>query len=249
MKLLSALLCSVLLPFAAAHAETKVNISQFTLGKTVSGTPVTAETVKGKPVIIEFWGVNCGPCLAHMPMFNALSKRYDSKGLVVIGAHCQNASDAEILEKVKSTKVKFPVTTGTSGPVQFSGIPHSCIFGPDGELLFHGHPDDKDFDKALRQAMKAADAAGVTAAGKDQDKEKPAVSGLSGAPLVPDRTWTNTDGKPLAAALLSVSNGQGKFRKKDGSLFNYPINKLSSSDQEMITEASKPKADTDAKEN
>lgn len=240
MKLLSALFLSLLLPFAA-HAEDKVNISQFTLGKTVSGSEVTAATVKGKPVLIEFWGVNCGPCLAHMPMFNSLAKRYDSKGLVVIGAHCQDASDEEILEKVKATKVKFPVTTGTSGPVQFSGIPHSCIFASDGTLLFHGHPDDKEFDKALKTAMKGATASSATAdAEKDSDSAK-GPSALGTGPLVAERTWTNAEGKPVAAALLSVSNGQGKFSRKNGTAFTYAIDKLSSSDQELIAAALEPK--------
>lgn len=237
MKLLSTFLFAILLPFTA-RAEDKINISQFRLGKTVSGTEVTAATVKGKPVVIEFWGVNCGPCLAHMPMFNSLSKRYDSKGLVVIGAHSQQASDEEILEKVKSCKIKFPVTTGAGGPVSFNTIPHSFIFAPDGALLFHGSPDDKDFDKALRQAMKDAPAAPASAGA---DKSKPVASGLSAAPLVPERTWTNAEGNPVAAALLSVSEGQGKFRRKDGSTFTYAIDKLSSSDQELITAAGEPK--------
>lgn len=242
MKLLSALFFSLLLPFAAS-AEDKVNISQFTLGKTVSGTEVTAATVKGKPVIIEFWGVNCGPCLAHMPMFNSLAKRYDSKGLVVIGAHCQDATDEEILDKVKATKVKFPVTTGTSGPVDFSGIPHSCIFGSDGTLLFHGHPDDKEFDKALKTAMKGATASTATGdAGKDSDDAAAKSSSAFGnGPLIAERTWTNAEGKPVAAALLSVTNGQGKFSRKNGSAFTYAIDKLSSSDQELISAALEPK--------
>ncbi|MES2708215.1 MAG: TlpA disulfide reductase family protein [Verrucomicrobiota bacterium] len=242
MKLLPALLFSALLPFAA-RAETKVNISQFTLGKTISGTEVTAETVKGKPVLIEFWGINCAPCLAHMPMFNALSKRYDSKGLVVIGAHSQSATDAEILEKVKSTKVKFPVTTGTHGPVQFNGIPHSLIFGADGVMLFQGSPDDKEFDRALRLAIKDA----PPSAAPETGKAKPVTSALSSGPLVPERTWTNTDGKPLAAALLSVTGGQGKFRRRDGSIFSYAIEKLSSADQEIIAGASAPKTGKNAK--
>ncbi|RYD36530.1 MAG: TlpA family protein disulfide reductase [Verrucomicrobiaceae bacterium] len=252
MKFKPALLLALLLPLTA-QAEDKVTLSQFQLGKTLSGTPVTQESLKGKPVVMEFWGVNCGPCLAHMPMFNTLAKRYDSKGLVVIGAHAQQATDEEILEKVKSTKVKFPVLQNANGPVSFSGIPHSFIFGADGTMLFHGHPDDKDFEKFLRQAVKEAPAPTATtststlpgaAAGKGKS-----TSTLGNGPIVPERTWTNAEGKPVAAALMSVTNGQGKFRRKDGTVFNYAVNKLSSTDQEIITTALDPKAAKDSDSN
>ena len=48
---------------AETKTEKKVNISEFTLGKTISGTEITTETVTGHPVVIDYWGVNCGPCI------------------------------------------------------------------------------------------------------------------------------------------------------------------------------------------
>jgi thiol-disulfide isomerase/thioredoxin len=245
MKLLPALLLCLALPcpvFAAdkekekeeSTTKAKVNLSQFKFGKTISGTEVTAESLKGSPVIVEFWGVNCGPCLAAMPTFNALAKRHESKGLKVIGAESQNSSDEEVQKIVKSLKIKFPVTAGASHPLQFSGIPHSAVFAADGSMLFEGHPSDKDFDRAVRDALKTAGPA------KDKEGEETASTVKSGAPLVAERTWTNADGKPLAAALIKVDNGQGTFRRKDGTTFTYAIDKLSSSDQELITKAQQP---------
>lgn len=249
MKLLPAFLLCLALPCpvfaadkekttAAAESASKVNLSQFKFGRTVSGTEVTAESLKGSPVIVEFWGVNCGPCLAAMPTFNSLAKRHESKGLKVIGAESQNSSDEEIQKIVKSLKIKFPVTAGASHPLQFSGIPHSAVFAADGSMLFEGHPGDKDFDRAVRDALKTA--------GPVKDKEEgestgtPATANKTDGPLVPERTWTNADGKPLAAALLKVNNGQGTFRRKDGTTFTYAIDKLSTSDQELIAKAQQP---------
>ena len=57
---------------------------------------------------------------------------------------------------------------------------------------------------------------------------------------MPERTWTNAEGKPLAAALITVADGQGTFRRKNGTTFSYAIEKLSSADQELIGKAQQP---------
>ena len=168
MKLLPALILSLSLSLpvivhaadkkgASESAAEKVNLSQFKFGKTIAGEEVTAESLKGKPVVVEFWGTRCGPCLAAMPMFNSLAKRHDSRGLKVIGAESQNSAEEDVLKIVKSHKIKFPVTAGASHPLKFSGIPHSAVFAADGAMLFEGHPTDKGFDKAVREALKSAD--------------------------------------------------------------------------------------------
>ena len=238
MKLLPLfLLCFALpLPGWAAEKEAavaKVNLSQFSFGKTLSGAEVTAESLKGSPVIVEFWGVNCGPCLAAMPMFNSLAKRLESKGLKIVGAHSQSATDEEVQKVAKSLKIKFSVTSGAQHPLQFSGIPHSAVFAADGSMLFEGHPTDKDFDRAVKAAMKTA-----SPAEKASVVEGPGAT--ADGPLVAERTWTNADGKPLAAALVKVDQGKGTFRRKDGTTFTYEVAKLSSTDQELIAAARQP---------
>jgi thiol-disulfide isomerase/thioredoxin len=239
MKLLPALFLCLALAcpvFAADKEETsataKVNLSQFTFGKTLSGTEVTTDSLKGSPVIVEFWGVNCGPCLAAMPMFNSLAKRHESKGLKIIGAHSQSATDEEVQKVVKSLKIKFPVTASAQHPLKFSGIPHSAVFAADGTMLFEGHPGDKDFDRAVRDALKTASPA--------KDKATDDAPAKTTGPLVPERTWTNAEGKPLAAALITVADGQATFRRKDGTTFSYAIDKLSTADQELIGKAQQP---------
>ncbi len=243
MKLLPSLFLCLALPLPLIAADkadkaestvAKVNLSEFKFGKTLSGDEVTAESLKGNPVIVEFWGVNCGPCLAAMPTFNALAKRHESKGLKIVGAESQNSSEEDVAKIVKSLKIKFPVTAGASHPLKFSGIPHSAVFAADGTMLFEGHPSDKEFDRAVKDALKTATPA------KDKEETTTGSAAKAGGPLVAERTWTNTDGKPLAAALVKVDNGTGTFRRKDGTTFTYAVNKLSESDQELITKASNP---------
>ena len=54
--------------------------------KSVDGKTVNNATIKGKPVVIDFWATWCGPCKKASPVMQELSKQFGSKGLIVIGA-------------------------------------------------------------------------------------------------------------------------------------------------------------------
>jgi len=45
--------------------------------------------LKGKVVLLDFWGVWCGPCKHEIPFLTSLSERFSRKGLIVIGVHTQ----------------------------------------------------------------------------------------------------------------------------------------------------------------
>lgn len=239
-RLLSILLASIVLP-GLAFADAKkaevpdVNLSEFTLGETVSGDPVTPGDLRGKAVVLEFWGVNCGPCLAAMPGLEALYKRNRSKGFVIVGVHAQSASREEIKTVVKNRKVTFPIVENGNSPVPFDSIPRSFVFDAAGKLLYTGHPDSKDFDRAVRDAIKTVNPTGEV---PDPFRPKTAPSTPKpDGPLVEERTWTAANGNTLVATLLSVENGVGKFKKRTGSTFTYEIAKLSSTDRDVIRQA------------
>ena len=57
-----------------------------------TGDTVFLDAFKGKPVLLNFWGVNCPYCAQEMPY---LQKAYDtlsSQGLVILGI---NTGDSE----------------------------------------------------------------------------------------------------------------------------------------------------------
>jgi thiol-disulfide isomerase/thioredoxin len=51
----------------------------------VNGSPVTDEDLKGKVVLLDFWAVWCGPCIATFPHLREWNEKYADKGLVIIG--------------------------------------------------------------------------------------------------------------------------------------------------------------------
>ncbi len=56
----------------------------FTL-KDLSGKSVSLSSLKGHPVLLDFWASWCGPCQMTMPIFQQLHKDFAGKGLIVVG--------------------------------------------------------------------------------------------------------------------------------------------------------------------
>lgn len=53
----------------------------------LNSTPLTAESLRGKVVLVEFWTYSCINCLHTLPYVKAWAEKYSKQGLVVVGVH------------------------------------------------------------------------------------------------------------------------------------------------------------------
>lgn len=133
-----------------------VSISAVTFnGEPVNGVTFDKASMTGKVVVVDDWGVNCGPCIAFMPEMAKLAKKYEKKGVVVVGIECQQGTPEQINKLLKPARVAFPVFAGGNSGASTGGIPHACVYGADGKLIWHGNPHDDKFEDSIKDALKA----------------------------------------------------------------------------------------------
>jgi thiol-disulfide isomerase/thioredoxin len=161
MKNIAILLGLVLLP-VTAYAKKKeekpalplATLSDVKWGTAVNEAPFDEKALTGKVVVVEEWGVNCGPCIASLPNLAKMAKSGAKKGLVVVGLERQNSTKEAILKVLKSAKVEYPVMSGGSAPGATGGIPHVCVFDASGKIVFNGSPHNEDFERAVKKALR-----------------------------------------------------------------------------------------------
>lgn len=59
-----------------------------------NGKPVNFEVLKGKYVLLDFWGSWCGPCRASHPHLKELYSKYKNKGFEIVGIAQEHSASA-----------------------------------------------------------------------------------------------------------------------------------------------------------
>ena len=101
-----------------------------------------APSFAGKPLIVEFWATWCPPCRASIPHLNEVYKKYQSKGLEIIGV--TNEERLTVSKFLKDVPINYHVAFDSNGkfskPFGIKGIPHAMILNKEGKVVWEGHP-------------------------------------------------------------------------------------------------------------
>lgn len=125
------------------------NAPEWAVEAWINTTDKMPDTLKGKIVLIDFWAMWCGPCVASLPAVQRVHEEYAAKGVVVIGL----LGDPEI-EKlkdfIKSKGLTYPIAVDIADPKKqtfgttmrrylVSGIPQVAVIDRKGVLRYLDH--------------------------------------------------------------------------------------------------------------
>ncbi|HUW82639.1 MAG TPA: TlpA disulfide reductase family protein [Phycisphaerae bacterium] len=144
-----------------------------------NGGPVKLADLRGKVVLLDFWGHWCGPCIQGMPKLMELHDAYADKGLVIIAIHDDSVASIEDMDdRLAQTRKKYwggrdlpflvALDGGGSTPVEgsdreakgattaaygISSFPTGVLIGRDGTVLEEFHPQDPDAVARLERLL------------------------------------------------------------------------------------------------
>ena len=109
--------------------------------ETPVGETLSIQSLRGNPLLVNFWATWCPPCIAELPLLDGFYRENASKNWKVLGiAVDQLASVKGFLER---SPVTFPVAMAGQGGIELArslgnlhgGLPFSVLFGADGRIL------------------------------------------------------------------------------------------------------------------
>jgi cytochrome c biogenesis protein CcdA/thiol-disulfide isomerase/thioredoxin len=131
--------------------------------------PLTAEALKGKVVLVDFWTYSCINCLRSIPYVRAWAEKYKDKGLVVIGVHTPEFAFehdiANVKRAVTDLKIGYPVAIDNDYTIwqafENHYWPAHYFIDAQGHVRYH-HFGEGDYDESERVIQHLLKEAGHT---------------------------------------------------------------------------------------
>lgn len=141
----------------AKMATMKLDL-QLVLATSGGETTTLADQMAGKKaVLIDFWASWCGPCMQLMPELKKKAAQLSQHGIVVAGMNKDDEKAEAVAEKIRNEQeIEFPwLIEPADRPftkmLEIDSIPRMILVGPDGKVLYNGHPQDPGLWTALQK--------------------------------------------------------------------------------------------------
>ncbi len=134
--------------------------------------PLTAEALRNKVVLIDFWTYSCINCLRSLPYVKAWANKYRDQGLVVIGVHAPEFAFEKNISNVKTEVhnlgITYPVAIDNNYAIwrAFNNQywPAHYFIDAKGQIRHHhfGEGDYEESERIIQQLLMEAGAATVS---------------------------------------------------------------------------------------
>jgi thiol-disulfide isomerase/thioredoxin len=130
---------------------------------TLDGQYLTAEQLKGKVILVDFWGTWCGPCRAAVPALRSLAHRWEKEPFVLLSVST-DTNEAALKQFVAKNEMTWPqVWDEHQELVRKSSINHFptyWVVSAEGEIVFErsgwGEDSERELSRQISDALRAA---------------------------------------------------------------------------------------------
>jgi len=125
----------------------------------LAGQIVSSEQFKGKVVVVDFWATWCPPCVAEIPGYIALQKKYAAQGLVIIGISMDRRGPAAVQRFTAARGINYTIVMGDDASAEaFGGIealPTTFLINRQGDIVHQkiGAVAPEEYEKLVQQAL------------------------------------------------------------------------------------------------
>ncbi|WP_158929406.1 cytochrome c biogenesis protein DipZ [Acidisphaera sp. S103] len=128
--------------------------------------PLTAESLRGHVVLVDFWTYSCINCLRTLPYVEAWAKKYHDEGLIVIGVHAPEFAFERNIDNVRAAVkrlgIDYPVAIDNNYAI-WRGFnneywPAHYFIDADGRIRSHhfGEGDYAESEHVIQQLLREA---------------------------------------------------------------------------------------------
>lgn len=103
------------------------------------GMRIDLQSLRGRPVLVNFWAPSCPQCVREIPELKALQREFGPKGLTVVAIAMPYDPPTNVQRIMRDLQFNFPVALDLTrqAAAAFGGveaIPTSFLIAPDGRI-------------------------------------------------------------------------------------------------------------------
>jgi thiol-disulfide isomerase/thioredoxin len=124
----------------------------------IEGNLHSLDDYKGKPVMINFWGTFCPPCVAEMPAIERQYQKYKDQGLVVLAINLSE-DDITIRDFLKRFDLSYSILRDKNRMIErryaLRSYPTTFFIGRDGRIMDIdvGGMDDEEIEQYILRLL------------------------------------------------------------------------------------------------
>ena len=145
-------------PFAAGAVAPEFKADQ------LDGGTLSLASLRGRVVLLNFWGISCPPCRVEMPELEAMHRRLAPRGLVVLGVAEMNPTPEQARRFLSEVGTTYPIVLDPGERLgalyRLEAHPTTFVIDARGTITFVNEGylkgEEKEIEAAVLQALKTS---------------------------------------------------------------------------------------------